>query len=294
MKSLLCLMLMTTACCYPQGISAQTSPPGTDIYLAPLTWTDGKPAVGNPVNVTRRAGYDNQPSFSFDGTFFLYTCMDTSGQTDIYRYDIERGVSTQLTDTQESEYSPTMMTGEKRFSTVRVEADGTQRLWRFDLDGSNPRLILTTVDSVGYHAWLGDEVLGLFVLGEPHTLRIAEVKKDADRIVEFNIGRCLQVVPGASKISFVHKMSEDQWRIKRYDPAAGEFEDLAHCLPGSEDYVWTPGGDILMAEGAALFIWTWDDAWAEVAGFSEDGLKRITRLAVDPRGRWLALVADEE
>ena len=39
---------------------------GTDIYLVDLT-RDDNVRFGTPVNVTNRAGYDNQPSFTPDG-----------------------------------------------------------------------------------------------------------------------------------------------------------------------------------------------------------------------------------
>ena len=40
-----------------------------------------------------------------------------------------------VTNTPESEYSPTVTPDGAHISVIRVEADGTQRLWRFTLDG---------------------------------------------------------------------------------------------------------------------------------------------------------------
>src|SRR5205814_494402 len=63
-------------------------PPGTDIFLAELRGrAGGRVAVGAPVNVTHRPGYDNQPFFTADGRGFLFTAV-TDGQADIWRYDI--------------------------------------------------------------------------------------------------------------------------------------------------------------------------------------------------------------
>jgi Tol biopolymer transport system component len=50
------------------------------------------------------AGYNNQPSFLPDGKTVLYTSF-RNGQTDIYRYDLSTGKTTQVTNTTESEYS---------------------------------------------------------------------------------------------------------------------------------------------------------------------------------------------
>jgi len=66
-----------------------------------------------------------------DGHGVLYTSIRNK-QADIYRYDLQSGATTQVTNTAESEYSPTLMPDRKNISVVRVEADGkTQRLWKF-------------------------------------------------------------------------------------------------------------------------------------------------------------------
>ena len=131
---------------------ATAQPPAMDIYLAPIE--AGQP--GDPRNITARPGYDNQPSFAPSGAYLLYTAIDGSdstAQADVFRYDLSTGKTAQITRTPESEFSPTVVPAGGAFSSVRVELDGTQRLWFFDLDGGNPRLAMASVDSVGYHAW---------------------------------------------------------------------------------------------------------------------------------------------
>src|ERR1044071_6706481 len=115
------------------------APSGTDIYVAPLERWAGPLPVGEPLNVTARAGYDNQPFFSPDGRSLYYTSA-RGGQSDIYRYDFAGKASAQVTATPESEYSPTVMPDGKHLSVVRVERDSTQRLWAFTLDRKSTRL----------------------------------------------------------------------------------------------------------------------------------------------------------
>jgi hypothetical protein len=286
-------MITVVIACFPASAIAQSDPPGNDIFLAPLFLEGNTVTVGRPVNVTARAGYDNQPFFASDESFFFFTSLDTSGQTDIYRYDLESGETYQVTRTPESEYSPTIMCGKQSFSTVRVETGGKQRLWQFNLDGTNPRLVLTAVDSVGYHTWVDDNTLGLFVLGEPHSLRIADKREDVDRIAAFNIGRCLHAVPGKTAVSFVQIVSDDESWITLFDLESGNSRRLVPTLQGSQDFVWIPGGGVLMADGSTLFLWAGDDEWEEVAALGSQGLNNINRLAVTSSGRWLALVADD-
>jgi hypothetical protein len=289
----ICLVLFAVCSLRPGSAAGQSAPPGTDIFLAPLSVADDSILVGQPVNITSRRGYDNQPFFSFDDSFLLFTSADTSGNTDIYRYNIKSNTTIRITSTSESEYSPTIVKGTNSFSSVRVEADGRQRLWQFDLDGSNPRLVLTAVDSVGYHTWVDDNTLGLFVLGEPFTLRIADKQKDTDRTVASKIGRCLNTRPGTRDIGFVQIVDESKSWITCINADTGKLWRVVTTLPQSQDFAWTPGGDLFMADGSVLFVWTRDTGWTEVTALGPAGLTSITRLAVSASGRWLALVAED-
>src|ERR1051325_8994120 len=144
--------------------------PSTDIFLVELSGANGRMKLGTPRNITRRKGYDNQPTFLPDGKSLFYTSIREDNQADIYQYDITHGTTRQITATKESEYSPTLMPGGKSLSVIRVEADQTQRLWSFPLGGAEPALIFKAIKPVGYHLWVDGRRLILFVLGQPDTL----------------------------------------------------------------------------------------------------------------------------
>jgi dipeptidyl aminopeptidase/acylaminoacyl peptidase len=288
----------------PTASPTPAAPPDVDIFLVELTNRAGALTFGQPVNITKRAGYDNQPSFLPDGQSLLYTSQRDGQQTDIYRYNLQTGATTQLTATPESEYSPTVMPAGKTFSVVRVEADKTQRLWQFPLAGGSATLALENVKPVGYHLWLDARTLALFVLGDeqqhmPHTLQLVTLAKDRPQAIEVstlhvNIGRSLQRRPGRAPVfSFVHKVAADNWLIKLVDVDAHKTTTLVKTLPGSEDLAWLPDGTLLMASGAKLYRLdpTHDTDWRETADFTAAGLTQITRLALNPKGDRLALVA---
>ena len=151
----------------------QQPPPATEVYLASLTVDKQTVTLTAPVNISNNPGYDNQPAFTPDGGAVLFTSVrgdrkpdpanSASIGSDIYRYDIGAKQVAQVTNTPESEYSPTVTPDGQHISVIRVEADGTQRLWRFTIDGQSPALVLTDVKPVGYHAWADANTLGLFV-----------------------------------------------------------------------------------------------------------------------------------
>jgi hypothetical protein len=255
------------------------------------TGSGGKLKLGQPVKISTWAGYNNQPSFLPDGQGILYTSIRDK-QADIYRYDIRADSTTQITNTPESEYSPTLMPDSKSISVVRVEGDGTQRLWKFPLAGGSPALILENIKPVGYHLWVDDYTLALFVLGKPNTLQLVDLRSGKAEVIADNPGRILRRVPHENKFSFVQKVSDQEWLIKTYDLKTRSIAIFIKTFPGVEDYAWTPAGVLLMANGSKVFARRKSDfAWVELADFSNAGLKNITRIAVSPKGHRIAIVA---
>jgi WD40 repeat protein len=283
--------------------SSQPSPaqaaarPDTEIFLAPLANKEGHLEIGAPVNITGNAGYDNQPFFTRDGGAVLFTSVRGGTQSDIYRYDIATSRVTQVTSTPESEYSPTI-TPDGSLSVVRVELDKdrTQRLWQFTAEGREPRLVLESIKPVGYHAWVDDHTVALFVLGQPATLQIADAKTGTARVVASDIGRSIQPIPGRHTISFVQRdPSGDTTRllVEELNPATGEVTLLTPAVPGGDeaDLAWTPDGTLLMARGDVLYGWRRGDGdWKAVAALDRLGLKHVSRIAVSAAGDRIALV----
>ena len=283
-------------------LSAQ-GPPDTDIWLASLSRVGDSLAVGTPRNVTRRPGYDNQPSFTPDSKGILYTAV-VDGQADIFRLDIASGAITRLTNTTESEYSPTVTPDGKWFSVVRVEKDSTQRLWKFPLAGGEPVLVLPNVKPVGYHAWIDDTTLVLYVLGRPATLQLANTKSGALSLVARDVGRAIQRVPGARAFTYVQRDSGYSPSLRRVDlPLVGAGAErpgraLAPVWATQEFHAWHPSGLLLWPAETRLMRWNSKSApgdvasWMLVAALPSDVLRNITRLAVSADGRWLAFVAE--
>lgn len=274
---------------------APEPPPDTDVYLARLQGEGLEVRLAEARNATARPGYDNQPHFLSDGSGLLYTVVDDAGQADTWRLDLGADDPVRVTATApESEYSPTPLPGGGGFSAVRVEADSTQRLWRFAMDGTPDAPILPDVAPVGYHAWSGESTLLLFVLGDPPTLQVADAADGTVRVAARDIGRSLQPVPGTEAVSFVQVGPEGGRTIMRWDPS-GEITPVVDAPGDGEDHAWTPDGTLLMGSGSRVMAWSPaapDGGWVEVGDLSGLGADGVTRLAVSPDGAWIAVVAD--
>jgi dipeptidyl aminopeptidase/acylaminoacyl peptidase len=276
--------------------SPSPSPPANDIFLIDVTKQNGQMQLGAPIKITEWNGYNNQPFFFPDGQSLFYTSIRADKQADIYWYEIKSGKTSRVTETSESEYSPTITPDGKFISVVRVEADSTQRLWKFPLTGGKPILILERIKPVGYHTWLDNDTVALFILGKPNTLQIVDVRTEkAEKIAE-NPGRILRRIPNENKFSFVHKSSDQEWIVKAFDLKTRTITPLIKTLAGVEDYAWTPSGVLLMAKDSKLFAWNpaKDKTWQELADFSGAGLKGITRIAVSPNANKIAVVAQRQ
>jgi hypothetical protein len=292
-------------------LSVQTAPPDTDIFLAPLTRDAQTLNVGMPVNITSTPGYDNQPSFTPDGSAILFSSARGASaaaspdagaggtQTDIYRYDVATKQTARVTNTPESEYSPTVTPDGLHISVIRVEADNTQRLWRFAMDGTRPELVLTDVKPVGYHTWANKQTVVLFVLGQPATLQVADVRSGKAQVAAKGIGRSLQKIPRGG-VSFVLREPRPEGeppgplRIMELNLSEGATRPLIKAVEGSQEahHAWTPDGRLLMVHEGVLYGWTRGAAdWVRIADLAAMGLRTISRLAVGPKGDVLAIVA---
>lgn len=268
----------------------------SDLYLVHVRATPAGLVADSVRRLTDRAGYDNQPQFTPDGRAVLFTSIDEAGQADIFRIDLasSSGPRPVTRTAPESEYSATPMPGGDRFSVIRVEADSTQRLWSFAMDGTDPRLVLADVAPVGYHAWLDRDRLALFVLGSPATLQLADVRTGASRVVSENIGRSVHKVPGRDAVSFVHRTApRDPGTIAILDPGTGETESLVNPFPENEYHAWLRPGVVITARDSRLYTYRpgGDTDWVAGPDLSAFAIHGVSRIAVAPSGTAIVVVA---
>ncbi|TAK15182.1 MAG: hypothetical protein EPO35_08225 [Acidobacteria bacterium] len=287
MKKQLVMVLAFSA-----ALAAQ-APPATEVFVAPLTWTNSSATVGTPVNISNNPGYDNQPSWLADSSAVLFASNRDGKQNDIYKYDVASKALVQLTKTEENEYSPLVAPDGKSFLTVH----GTeQSIFRYDMDGGNPRLAYQHgALLIGYHVWTSPTEFAAFILaanGAPQSLQVINTATGKGEIIETNTGRSLLRRVGHNTISFVSKTDREKWMIKEFDIATHKVTPIMETVKGSEDLTWLPDGRIVMASGSKLFVSKDLSAWVELADLTAAGVKRITRLSASRDGRYLAIVGE--
>ncbi|MEK6783831.1 MAG: hypothetical protein AABY93_19190, partial [Bacteroidota bacterium] len=208
--------------------SAQT---GSEIYLFDLKSKKGEVTIANPINITNHKGYDNQPFFDSEHSLVYYSSFNEDGRSDIKTFNYKKKETKSFTTTQEREYSPTL-TPDKHFISCIIQRDNNaQDLGKYPVGGGTPDIIIDNL-IVGYHSWMDNSHLALFILGDPTTLHLYQLPTREDTVLANNIGRSLHKVPGVRAFSFVHKVSEKDWQIKKVDMSTLKISTITATLPG--------------------------------------------------------------
>ncbi|MCW3072170.1 MAG: hypothetical protein JWO44_2060 [Bacteroidetes bacterium] len=277
--------------------------PNTDIWLLDIKATKDTVILSNPVNITNRAGYDNQPSFSPDGKYILYTSIRDEKQSDIYKYDLKTKQVSQFTNTPAtSEYSPTFMPDGKNISVVMVEPDSVQRLWKFPIKGGAPSLVMDKVDSIGYHCWITKDSLALVMITEPPSIHVVNTKTQKENAFADNAGRCLQKFPTQAGIGFFYMVKENKSdSLLKLHISNSKYRNTAAREPivlGKEiqDYaiIWNVYQPVIIYgnKSSLTAIGYFSDWYAGSLKLSQYGIKNITRIAISPDGTKMAIVAE--
>jgi hypothetical protein len=267
---------------------------GTDIWVVELRGQGSALEVGRPRNLTQRAGYDNQPQFTLDGRAVLYTRIDSTGRSDAWRVDVAGGRSAALTNTAvQQEYSPTPMPNGSGFSAIVVEADSTQRLWAYDWNGVPQRPIVPALKPVGYHVWIGDSMLGAFVLNNPAPNALVLMHPLTDRVdtLARGIERAFARVPGREAFTFVQR-TESSTIVSGVDTRTMRVRRVMTGPAGLEYHVWLPDGTMLISGQGQIWRWA-DSRLTPFVDLRTYGINGVSRLALSPDGKVLAFVAED-
>ena len=279
------LALTMAAQVYGQGL------PATDVWLVGIE--DG--LAGKPVRISDGDGYNNQPHFSPDDAVIYYTREmpgEGGSQTDVAAYQLKTSTTAMLTDTAESEYSPTPVPNRNAVSVIQADLEQKQYLWAIDVNTGHMDLLFPDIEPVGYHAWFSDDEVAMFILGDSFTLQTARLNHAGTRVAADNIGRSIRTHPQSAEVLFVDK-NHQPWEIAALDPITGATRRVMPLFPGSEDFTIDSAGAFWTGNGSKLYKRSPNDArWELVADFTASGISSISRLAVNRGNDKIALVSE--
>jgi hypothetical protein len=266
----------------------------TDVYLFDLQINNGDPVLSNPKNISNNEGYDNQPSFLNDNTVLF--ASNREDQTDILRFNILEGSTTSwISNTPTgSEYSPLKIPNKNAISAIRLDLDGLQRLYEYDITTGESELILEDL-KIGYHVWYNDHILVATVLVENRMdLVVSNLKDNTNFTFQKNVGRSLWKIPNSDLISYISKENK-AWEIKSLNPITGATKKIANTFRSSEDICWLNDSTIIAGAGKSLIKFDAESGieWDLIMNFEQEEINNITRIAINKAGNRLAFVAEE-
>ena len=290
-------------CFLASSSAAYAQMPDTDIWLFDIAKKGDSISFTNPVNITNRTGYDNQPAFSPDGRQVVYSSYRENGQSDIYSYDIASHTNSAFCKTPESEYSPAFTPDGKYISVVRVGKDSSQRLFKFPVKGGDAVPVFTRykMDSIAYYCWKDSTDLLLLLIGTPERLIFTNTKNIDPLIIAINsVGRTMMT--DNQEINYIVSRTDSVWSICKlsYQPTGIGIQFQVKCLKGVEDFAIY--NDEVFICGKGSFLYTYDYShpykeseyevqWTKNINLASYGLKDISRVAVSKDGKRIAVVS---
>lgn len=268
------------------GIKAQM--PNTDVWLFTIETSKTGQTLTNPLNLTSREGYDNQPAFSPDEKKIFYVSVREDNQADIYYYDFKSKKNIQFTKTPESEYSPTFSPDGQQISTVVVERDSSQRIHFLNALNAADEGNLE-FDSVGYTTFLNSDTLVYYKLTEPHSLRYYTKNAGDDKWLGNAPVRGFKAI---NRHTLIYGL-KDSTSVSFYKYDFLIRKAVKYCSFNSlnEDIIWHSSLGLLKAEDAQLM--RYDEhiqSWKLLFDLESFGIKKITRFIFDSKNKYLVVV----
>ena len=264
----------------------------TEVHLFDIKNTDGKLSLVNHRNVSNNDGYDNQPSFYNDN--LLAFVSTRNNQTDIATFNIRDNKVSFINSTPNGgEYSPIKIPNSEDVSAVRLDNDGKQRLYRYNIKtGESTELIKDLV--VAYYMWFDEStVISAVIENNGLNLFVTDINTQKSRKYATNVGRSFHKIPNSKLVSFVSK-EDDKWLIKSLNPLTGETKIITQTLPNIEDMCWLINGCILIPSENRIYTFNpkKDSQFSIFKDFEDDNLQKITRITSNEIGTMLALVSE--
>ena len=286
MKNLLFLFIISTS-------FSSFAQENTEIFVFDISQAYEGLEFLNARNISNNEGYDNQPSFISNET--LVFAGNNEGQTDISEYNLTSNLQKWVNSrTDGGEYSPQKFLSNSDVAAVRLDTDGLQRLYRYDAKTGKSTEIIKNLQ-VAYFAFYNDKkILASVLNGDKLDLVMIDLDTKSADTLFYNAGRTLQKVPKTSSMSYSLINEEGNLDIYLLDMNSYESFFVTELPIGIQDYVWINDTQILLGKGSRLYMYDslGGTEWNRVASIEEYGIKNITRMAISPNGKKIAIVAE--
>lgn len=266
----------------------------SEVYLATINFNPTGMEVEALVNISNDSNYDNQPSFLNQDTVLF--AGNNQGQTDIFSYSIPTDSKEKLAGSLGGgEYSPTAVPNTSQIAAVRLDTTGLQRLYSYSPKTNSSKLLIDDLKVAYFTFYNPNTLVGCYIDEQENGLNLFVFKQDENKSYTLlkNVGRSFHKVPGQDMVSYTAINQEGNHDIYLLDMQTYESFFVTQLPIGIQDYAWLDDSRIILGSNSSLYIYDTfgREGWEKMADLQSRNINNITRLAVSPNGKLLAIAA---
>ena len=218
----------------------------TEIYVFDILESTEGYNLTKLKNISNNDGYDSQPSF-YDQNQLLFA-SNKNGNTEIILKNIYDSTTYIKSKTANGgEYSPQRIPNSKHISAVRLDKNGMQRFYKYNIKTKKSTVLIPGL-KVAYPAWFNkNTVVSAVIVNDSLELIVSNLKKKTNISVAKMVGRSVHKIPNTNLMSFISKENEQYWVLKSLNPITKKIKEIT-SLGKSEDITWLPNGTLLIAK----------------------------------------------
>lgn len=248
--------------------------------------------VFNPHQISVEGNYSNQPFFISNDELLL--SAERNGQTDVLKYNFKTNKKEFLTQTDGSEYSPQPIPKTSKIAAVRLEKNGLQRFYQYDLENKKSSILIENI-AVAYFRFIDSKKVLATILND-QVMDLVSINLNSAEIDTLftDAGRGIEKIPNSKQVSYTLKNKIGRWDLYGMSEVYKNSYFITELPNGVQDYVWINENQILIGVDNKLFIFdTFGEShWVHAGSLKSYGIKNISRLAISPDGKKLAIVSE--
>ena len=266
----------------------------TEVFVMDLEFSENNFNIKKIKNISNNPGYDSQ-SFFINNEQIVYA-RTYNDQTDITKYNLKDESQINLSETKiGSEYSPQKIPNSNYYTAVRLDTTGLQRLYKYDSNTKQSSLLIEDLQVAYYSFFDENRLLSSVLSGANLDLVYSDISKKSNDTLLVKVGRSIHKVPNTiNTMSYTSLNDEGNMDVYQLDISTLESFFVSQLPVGIQDHIWLDESTLLIGSLDKLFLLDLfgNGEWKLVADLSKYNITDITRLAVNPAGSKLAMVAE--
>ncbi len=266
----------------------------TEIFLMDLEYSETDFIISNFRNISNNEGYDSQPSF-YNNETILYARTNKESTDIAKHYFLNEFFVWANYATIGGEYSPQRIPISSNISGVRLDTTGLQRLYTYSSENRTSTLLIENLQVAYYSFYDSNTILSSVLSDNKLDLVLTNLSEKTNDTLVLNVGRSIHKVPNTKEtMSYTSVNEEGNLDVFQLDLKSLDSFFVTQLPIGVQDHIWLNETTLLIGSRDKLFLLDLfgNGDWKQIADLSEYNLKDITRLAISPDGKKLAIVGD--